>query len=783
MGFFRRLRTDTKGAVSLFFIIITAIVFAFNAIFIDYARILAAEHRIEHSVQSAVRSALAGYNNDLRSYGLFGIDQDTAEEIFEKVLFGNMTLPDDLKEESFQFVQPTIDDFNVTLSRSLTNPNVLEHQILEEMKYKAPVEITKQLIERFSSLTLAVEAANNLVDLTEGIEEDFNKREQKIDETVEELSEILVILNDLKDKFSDVSSVSEYGEINNYNHIVEHYATYQGWLLFDGAFDWLVDKARDSILNQLKASLGTPVTDSVFSGNEFLELYIDLEDLNDIVSELEALATEEAIEFLEEEIHDLFESIKNQGIGPLEEYHNEYRDNAKAYLSDIIDDFKDIESKLDDSIDRLKKARINNENIKQIIEDVKGSNEGNYSDMKEIQEQSGTTDDELDSVTESIGGVIDQVDEYPYDDNYFEKSLSSLEALKSRIVKQHDEIEEMKDNFDTVGNSLVNAESIREEIESLAEKVDGKKTDIEDRDGKDFSAEEEEEVDADGELKELDNKLDNLSILEDIKSEQADYDKLDEYVQSYLEEALSEMEAEEFETSSNALKAAKSSMSLVSTMFNGIGEALTKSRNKLYINEYILMHFNSTVPEGGLTNLENYKLDNREVEYIIYGNTTPGMNFTNAIAQFTAFKFALNIVDAFADPLILALGHPLAILKQVLVSAIKETRLNVLNISSGIDSSLLPIISKGSDVLDLSYHEYLRIFMFMNPQDDNRLYRIAAMIDYKEKALNLVDQMTYIDAEVKASESLIFISNIADMFDQDIDSKRYHFNKKAIHSY
>ncbi|MGF7126719.1 hypothetical protein J2T56_001424 [Natronobacillus azotifigens] len=71
----------------------------------------------------------------------------------------------------------------------------------------------------------------------------------------------------------------------------------------------------------------------------------------------------------------------------------------------------------------------------------------------------------------------------------------------------------------------------------------------------------------------------------------------------------------------------------------------------------------------------------------------------------------------------------------------------------------------------------------MNPQDDNCLYRIAAMIDLKEESLNLVDQMTDIDAEAKASEALIFIPNIADMFDQNINSKRYQFSKKAIQSY
>ncbi|NLJ19346.1 MAG: hypothetical protein GX355_10870, partial [Globicatella sulfidifaciens] len=51
---FYRIKQDPKGSVSLFFILITAVVFAFNAVLIDYARILAVEQQTEYALQSAV---------------------------------------------------------------------------------------------------------------------------------------------------------------------------------------------------------------------------------------------------------------------------------------------------------------------------------------------------------------------------------------------------------------------------------------------------------------------------------------------------------------------------------------------------------------------------------------------------------------------------------------------------------------------------------------------------------------------------------------------------------
>ncbi|WP_054859767.1 hypothetical protein [Gracilibacillus sp. JCM 18860] len=135
--FLYKLKHDTKGAVTIFFVLIVAAVFFFHAVLIDYARILAAEQQSEYAVQSAARSALAGYDNDLREYGLFGIDGAAYESEFEDIVKTN--LEPTSNDEAFTFIDPKLESASVEFSRPLADPDILEHQILEEMKYKAPV--------------------------------------------------------------------------------------------------------------------------------------------------------------------------------------------------------------------------------------------------------------------------------------------------------------------------------------------------------------------------------------------------------------------------------------------------------------------------------------------------------------------------------------------------------------------------------------------------------------------------------------------------------------------
>src|SRR5699024_2591781 len=122
--FFYKLKHDTKGAVSIFFVLIIAAVFFFHAVLIDYARILAVEQQSEYALQSSVRSALAGYDNDLREYGLFGIDDSTHKANFEEIVKANMEPTSN--PDAFTFIDPKIENVSVDFSRPLANPKILE---------------------------------------------------------------------------------------------------------------------------------------------------------------------------------------------------------------------------------------------------------------------------------------------------------------------------------------------------------------------------------------------------------------------------------------------------------------------------------------------------------------------------------------------------------------------------------------------------------------------------------------------------------------------------------
>ena len=204
------------------------------------------------------------------------------------------------------------------------------------------------------------------------------------------------------------------------------------------------------------------------------------------------------------------------------------------------------------------------------------------------------------------------------------------------------------------------------------------------------------------------------------------------------------------EVGSDPTKNAGTFMGLMNTLFKGIGGALAGIRNELYVNEYILMHFESAKPTG-LTHSDDYKLENREVEYIIYGQHLPGANYGAALTQLFAIRYAINFIDAFKNEFIMAINEPLAKFLAILTLALKNTALDLEKLGRGGN---VPLMEKmlGKEVLKMEYHGYLRLFLFMNPTSDARFQRIAALIE-KDTGKDLTKQMTYVKGEVTTSKS------------------------------
>jgi hypothetical protein len=157
--FWKRFGKSNQGSVSVYLIVILVPIFLFHAVLIDFARVKLAERESEMAVKTAIRSVLSGFDLNLQPYGLFGlnVEADQANVLFEDIIKQNITpvhpgnyvhlLDEQLNEQSF----------SIKSIYTLANQTVFHQQIVEEMKYKAPLEYTLELVNKFKKTTVTTQ--------------------------------------------------------------------------------------------------------------------------------------------------------------------------------------------------------------------------------------------------------------------------------------------------------------------------------------------------------------------------------------------------------------------------------------------------------------------------------------------------------------------------------------------------------------------------------------------------------------------------------------------------
>lgn len=201
--FFRK----EQGNISLFLAIIIVFFFFFDAILIDYARILAAAKETENAAQASARSMLSNYDSKLqKEYGLFGTSQKSSgQQIAQSVVEGNLS--GYLTGNNYTFIDTRLEAVGVTTPIMMNNQAYFEWQILEDMKYKAPIELFLDIIDKFDKgdMKKDLEDADNLKKNAEEMSKLIKKRHDKI----QEVSPIFQqstwsdgILNQVKDRLA-----------------------------------------------------------------------------------------------------------------------------------------------------------------------------------------------------------------------------------------------------------------------------------------------------------------------------------------------------------------------------------------------------------------------------------------------------------------------------------------------------------------------------------------------------------------------------------------------------
>lgn len=141
-----------RAAISIFLIIVMFATTLLGGLFIDASRILLARRYVRNVLNSSARSALSYYDADLSSeYGLFAVDQTTAEEAFRHYFQTNLKLSGN---EGFDILRMEVkdSDLKVTAADPITDQEELLDAMSEYSKYRVVVNTSIGVIEKIKGL-------------------------------------------------------------------------------------------------------------------------------------------------------------------------------------------------------------------------------------------------------------------------------------------------------------------------------------------------------------------------------------------------------------------------------------------------------------------------------------------------------------------------------------------------------------------------------------------------------------------------------------------------------
>lgn len=179
----------TKGAISIFLVIILVPMMTVSALFVDASKVSLAQAVATSAGDLALNTALTNYDTNLKDlYGLFataqdtedlyakledyyraciissGVSSDTAEDYVDQIM-GELGIIAEDSQATSDLLNMQLVDFNVfkRSDASLVNPAVLEKQIVDFMKYRAPINTGLSFLSSLKSFA-TISKQTELVD-------------------------------------------------------------------------------------------------------------------------------------------------------------------------------------------------------------------------------------------------------------------------------------------------------------------------------------------------------------------------------------------------------------------------------------------------------------------------------------------------------------------------------------------------------------------------------------------------------------------------------------------
>lgn len=718
-------------------------IFLFVSVFIDYARIRAADRESELAVKAGVRSVMSAFNNKLHSYGLYGQSYDSVHklELFSKAF--EASLSGQVEGGRFIDTKSGSQTAAVTPLLSLGSAEQFRRQVLEEMKYRAPIEYALELTDKLqgSGMSERLQKGKAFAEGAEQLERLLDRREQALDEAWDIWMQLRNKANENRRQFEsrlqDLNGLAVHIGLNTVDGVRQSLKEIGGQL-----------RSLEQSLSQLDASLASMAQAAKQSAESIQSILKAKEALQRQISELESKRIE-------------FERMLQLLLR-----YAELTLKVKLEAKDASGRATELQMDFSEAINKAKRAN---------------------DELRAEWNRLGTAAGEQDL----FGNVRVMPDEHFVS---FQADVASVAALFGAFAGQiasaldfSDSVyNELKDKLVAYSDKANAIYSERAAEEERRRSLNGNVT-----------AAKRKQQNAIGEvLDQAKQMIGGCKTGTDGEPERHAYDQLQLLETKYAGGETSVTNAGESVTELND---ARSFGSRALKLAGFIGEALTAMRDTAYINEFALTKFNYRTlgmetdsngrpkPAATFSRPESHTLSRQEAEYVAYGFHACAANIASAYGEMFALRLAVRTIEQLSEPSneVLQLGSPLLVLLTAAARAAGETLLDMNKLVQGEE---VPLSVKFASAVRLGYRDYLRAILLVHGNSAEKIVRLQSLIELNT-GIDLFQSTTKLQAGAGTSVQLWFLPgavkllNMAGLTPCETEAGRCKLYRSAIWGY
>nr|WP_279391563.1 DUF5702 domain-containing protein [Paenibacillus polymyxa] len=714
-----------------------AVMFGFIAVFIDYARIAALHVQTERLTHAAVRSVMSAYEPALQQeYGLFAYGEGGGEQIMVKVL--NDSTRRTARAETLPLMNMKLDSSSLQMERELGKYVIFNEQIREEMKYKAPVDFTMEVLEKLKPLSQNMKEASHTVDLLKRLQKLYDRREAKLDDMLEKQRKAGAYMEEVRKR------------------IIKQSGTYM---------------PNQYIWDPLEV-----VADIAAQYKHYVHVY---EDNKKSVDDVKIMQMEKYARRARIALDRLRQVMVQTG-----EEHDKLLLEAKEPLNEA----RQINEEMRKVIVQYKQ-RAANAGYDEVSAAPTPSGAGSNADPS------------VGSARQRAEDLLVPNNEFEQWEAEIEKQRTAINAANNRVTSMMRTLSFYTDPFLNADMLKQEVASTLKEIDKYlntyawagpANVLDGEARTMDTRRGPDKERKKME--------KEAKNKLKQAYRIIEVLSKGKQSAEQFRVVEQYYNESISFNQSSSSPSVSADLSydtydAAGDSMDSMDGLYEAASNLLTQLGDEFYQNEYALSYFhhvdfsrfgNLAGSGGNVGNAaqilgDQLEVNNQEVEYILYGFHNPTGNLASAYGEIFAMRLAIRTMEGLVKNS--SKGNPLVVLAAALLYGVEKAIEDMIMLAQKGDVPL-------SDFLKfrMTYKDHLRLFLMLHSNNERKMSRMLALIRLNTD-VNPAERRTYAKGEVKNGMRLWFLPEVMKMLGtaskegESIKGSVYYVTKTAHFSY